>query len=55
MTTLWTKRRADRTSRDSDGIWAGEPGFDFRQGEEFCLLHNILIGYGPPILLSNGY
>jgi hypothetical protein len=28
-------------SRYNDGLWAGWPGFDFRQGQGFSLLHSV--------------
>jgi hypothetical protein len=33
-------------SQYSDGVWAGRPGFDSRQGQEVFLLHTIQTGSG---------
>jgi hypothetical protein len=37
------------------GHGLGRPGFDFRQGQDFYLLHSIQIDSGSPSLLSNVY
>jgi hypothetical protein len=39
-------------SQDSDGLWAGRPGFESHQGQDFSVLHSIQTSYGcPPSLL----
>jgi hypothetical protein len=48
--TYCTFEKCHKLSRYSDGLRAGQPGFDFRQGKVFFLFHSIQTGSGarPP-------